>query len=95
MIAMSLICDPKLIIADEPTTTLDVTIAQILDLMKDLKKKLNASIILITHDLGVICRSLYKNKCNVWWNNSRTKEVTRIFSIIQDTLIHGIITKCS
>ncbi len=55
MIAMSLICDPKLIIADEPTTALDVTIqAQILDLMKDLKDKINTSIILITHDLGVV-----------------------------------------
>ena len=55
MIAMSLICNPKLIIADEPTTALDVTIqAQILDLMKDLKEKINTSIILITHDLGVV-----------------------------------------
>ena len=55
MIAMSLICEPKLIIADEPTTALDVTIqAQILDLLKDLKEKLNTSIILITHDLGVV-----------------------------------------
>ena len=55
MIAMSLICEPKLIIADEPTTALDVTIqAQILDLMKDLKDKLNTSIILITHYLGVV-----------------------------------------
>jgi len=55
MIAMSLICEPKLIIADEPTTALDVTIqAQILDLLKDIKKKLNTSIILITHDLGVV-----------------------------------------
>lgn len=55
MIAMSLICNPKLIIADEPTTALDVTIqAQILDLMKDLKNKLDTSIILITHDLGVV-----------------------------------------
>ena len=55
MIAMSLICEPKLIIADEPTTALDVTIqAQILDLMKELKAKLNTSIILITHDLGVV-----------------------------------------
>lgn len=55
MIAMSLICEPKLIIADEPTTALDVTIqAQILDLMKDLKEKINSSIILITHDLGVV-----------------------------------------
>lgn len=55
MIAMSLICKPKLIIADEPTTALDVTIqAQILDLMKSLKDKFNTSIILITHDLGVV-----------------------------------------
>lgn len=55
MIAMALICEPKLIIADEPTTALDVTIqAQILELMKDLREKLNTSIILITHDLGVV-----------------------------------------
>lgn len=55
MIAIALICGPKLLIADEPTTALDVTIqAQILDLMKDLKNKIKTSIILITHDLGVI-----------------------------------------
>ncbi len=55
MIAMALACDPKLIVADEPTTALDVTIqAQILDLLRDLKAKINASIILITHDLGVV-----------------------------------------
>ena len=55
MIAMALACDPKLIIADEPTTALDVTIqAQILDLLRNLKDKISASIILITHDLGVI-----------------------------------------
>jgi oligopeptide transport system ATP-binding protein len=55
MIAMALLCNPKLLIADEPTTALDVTIqAQILDLMKDLKQKINTSIILITHDLGVV-----------------------------------------
>ena len=55
MIAMALICDPELIIADEPTTALDVTIqAQILDLLRDVKKKMNGSIMLITHDLGVI-----------------------------------------
>lgn len=55
MIAMALACDPKLIIADEPTTALDVTIqAQILDLMRNLKHKINASILLITHDLGVV-----------------------------------------
>ncbi|MDF2882616.1 MAG: oligopeptide/dipeptide transporter, ATP-binding protein [Clostridiaceae bacterium] len=55
MIAMALVCAPKLLIADEPTTALDVTIqAQILELMKDLKEKLGMSIILITHDLGVV-----------------------------------------
>jgi len=55
MIAMALACEPKLLIADEPTTALDVTIqAQVLDLMNDLKQKINASIIFITHDLGVI-----------------------------------------
>lgn len=55
MIAMALACDPKLLIADEPTTALDVTIqAQILELMKELKDKINTSIILITHDLGVV-----------------------------------------
>jgi oligopeptide transport system ATP-binding protein len=55
MIAMALACDPELIIADEPTTALDVTIqAQILSLMKKLQKETNTSIILITHDLGVV-----------------------------------------
>src|SRR6202521_1617527 len=55
MIAMALACDPQLLIADEPTTALDVTIqAQILDLMRDLQKRLNSAIILITHDLGVV-----------------------------------------
>lgn len=55
MIAMALACEPRLIIADEPTTALDVTIqAQILDLFNDLKSRINGSILLITHDLGVI-----------------------------------------
>jgi peptide/nickel transport system ATP-binding protein len=55
MIAMALACNPKVIIADEPTTALDVTIqAQILDLLRQLKDKINSSIMLITHDLGVI-----------------------------------------
>ena len=55
MIAMALACNPKVIIADEPTTALDVTIqAQILDLLRNLKDKINSSIMLITHDLGVI-----------------------------------------
>ena len=55
VIAMSLACGPKFIVADEPTTALDVTIqAQILDLLRDLKNRINASIMLITHDLGVV-----------------------------------------
>ncbi len=55
MIAMALACDPDLLIADEPTTALDVTIqAQILELMRDLKKRTGAAILLITHDLGVV-----------------------------------------
>ncbi|MCM1533376.1 MAG: ABC transporter ATP-binding protein [Corallococcus sp.] len=55
MIAMALACNPRLIIADEPTTALDVTIqAQILDLLKSIKEQINGSIMLITHDLGVI-----------------------------------------
>jgi peptide/nickel transport system ATP-binding protein len=55
MIAMALACNPKLLIADEPTTALDVTIqAQILQLMLDLKRRVGAAIVLITHDLGVV-----------------------------------------
>ena len=55
MISMALICNPRLIIADEPTTALDVTIqAQILDLLRDIKHKINGSVMLITHDLGII-----------------------------------------
>ncbi len=58
VIAMALACDPKLLLADEPTTALDVTIqAQVLDMMKSLKEKFNTSMILITHDLGVIAET--------------------------------------
>jgi len=61
MIAMALSCNPKVLIADEPTTALDVTIqAQILDLMLKLKDEFNASIVLITHDLGVIAETAQK-----------------------------------
>lgn len=57
VIAMALVCEPEILIADEPTTALDVTIqAQILDLFKEIQRKTNVSIILITHDLGVVAQ---------------------------------------
>lgn len=56
VIAMALVCDPMLLLADEPTTALDVTVQnQVLDMMRKLKEELNTSMILITHDLGIVC----------------------------------------
>ncbi|MBC8793451.1 MAG: glutathione ABC transporter ATP-binding protein [Tagaea sp. CACIAM 22H2] len=66
MIAIGLACNPKLIIADEPTTALDVTIqAQILELMKELSRKLNIALVIITHNLGVVAR--YADRVNVMY----------------------------
>jgi oligopeptide/dipeptide ABC transporter ATP-binding protein len=66
MIAMALACDPKLIIADEPTTALDVTIqAQILELMKNLTREMGVAMIIITHNLGVVAR--YADRVNVMY----------------------------
>ena len=61
VIAIALACEPKLLLADEPTTALDVTIqAQVLDMMSELKEKLNTSMVLITHDLGVVAQTCDK-----------------------------------
>jgi oligopeptide/dipeptide ABC transporter ATP-binding protein len=66
MIAMALCCEPRLIIADEPTTALDVTIqAQILELMKGLSKRLGVALVIITHNLGVVAR--YADRVNVMY----------------------------
>jgi oligopeptide/dipeptide ABC transporter ATP-binding protein len=66
MIAIALTCDPKLIIADEPTTALDVTIqAQILEMMKELTRRLDIALIIITHNLGVVAR--YASRVNVMY----------------------------
>jgi oligopeptide/dipeptide ABC transporter ATP-binding protein len=66
MIAMALCCEPKLIIADEPTTALDVTIqAQILELMKELTRRLGVALIVITHNLGIVAR--YADRVNVMY----------------------------
>ncbi len=79
MIAMALACEPKLLIADEPTTALDVTIqAQILELMADLKRKLGMSIILITHDLGVVadmCQHIMVMYAGMVVENGLTEEI--------------------
>src|SRR5690606_40836346 len=61
MIAIAMACNPKILIADEPTTALDVTIqAQIMELMKELQEKTGTAIILITHDLGVVAETAHK-----------------------------------
>ena len=66
MIAIGLACNPKLIIADEPTTALDVTIqAQILELMKDLSQRLGIALVIITHNLGIVAR--YADRVNVMY----------------------------
>jgi oligopeptide/dipeptide ABC transporter ATP-binding protein len=66
MIAMALACEPALILADEPTTALDVTIqAQILELMKDLSRRMGVAMLMITHNLGVVAR--YADRVNVMY----------------------------
>ena len=81
MIAMALSCNPSLLIADEPTTALDVTIqAQILELMKELKRKVGASIMLITHDLGVVAETCSRVAVMYAGNIVECAEIKEIFS---------------
>ena len=81
MIAIGLACNPKLLIADEPTTALDVTIqAQILELMKDLSRRLDVAVVLITHNLGIVAR--YADRVNVMYAARLAESGTaeRVFS---------------
>lgn len=88
MIAMALLCQPKLLIADEPTTALDVTVqAQIMTLLNELKKEFDTAIILITHDLGVVagvCDKVLVMYAGALWSMAQPE----IFSINPLILIH-------
>jgi len=93
MIAMGLICEPDILIADEPTTALDVTIqAQILDLMRRLKKELNMGILFITHDLGVVAEMA--DRVAVMYGGKIVEEgsVDDIFSNPQHPYTKGLMT---
>ena len=92
MIAMALACSPKLLIADEPTTALDVTIqAQILDLMLDLKRRIGTSIILITHDLGVVAE--VAERVVVMYAGRKVEEapVAELFSMPRHPYTRGLL----
>ena len=91
MISMALACNPKVLIADEPTTALDVTIqAQILDLILDLQKKLGTAVILITHDLGVVAETA--QRVIVMYAGRKVEEapVEELFARPQHPYTHGL-----
>ncbi len=91
MIAMALACDPKLLIADEPTTALDVTVQkEILDLMIDLQMRTGAAIVLISHDLGVIARTCHK--VAVMYRGAIIESATtnELFSNMSHPYTHGL-----
>ncbi|MBX3530662.1 MAG: ABC transporter ATP-binding protein [Rhizobiaceae bacterium] len=93
LIAMALACDPKLIIADEPTTALDVTIqAQILELMRDLVRRLGISLVVITHNLGIVAR--YADRMHVMYAGRIVESgtVQEIFSAPRHPYTRGLIT---
>ncbi|WP_334129629.1 ABC transporter ATP-binding protein [Sneathiella sp.] len=92
MIAMALACDPELLIADEPTTALDVTVqAQIMDLIGDLRKELGMTILLITHDLGVVAQ--YTDRVAVMYAGKKVEEadVYSIFETPQHPYTQGLL----
>src|SRR6202011_783164 len=91
MIAMALACNPKVLIADEPTTALDVTIqAQILDIILDLQKKLGTAVILITHDLGVVVETA--QRVIVMYAGKKVEEasVEELFARPMHPYTHGL-----
>src|SRR5262249_50181218 len=92
MIAMALACDPRLLIADEPTTALDVTVqAQILDLMRNLRDETDAAIILITHDLGVIAELAQEVVVMYAGRVVERAEVTTLFTTPQHPYTVGLL----
>jgi len=92
MIAMALSCQPDVLIADEPTTALDVTIqAQILDLMKDLQQKDGTAIILITHDLGVVASACHRVLVMYGGRIVEQADVDSLFSRPQHPYTHGLL----
>ena len=89
MIAMALACNPDLLIADEPTTALDVTIqAQILSLMKSLQKQLGMGIIMITHDLGVVSETCDRVAV-MYAGKSSNMQISSIYLLVQNILIQS------
>jgi len=92
MIAMALACTPELLIADEPTTALDVTIqAQILDLMRELQQKMNTAIILITHDLGVVAEMVDQVAVMYAGRIVEQTDVDRLFLVPKHPYTQGLI----
>jgi oligopeptide/dipeptide ABC transporter ATP-binding protein len=91
MIAMALICDPQLLIADEPTTALDVTIqAQVLDLLIRLQKRLGMAVLLITHDLGVVAETCQRVIVMYGGRIVETADVRALFERPRHPYTHGL-----
>jgi peptide/nickel transport system ATP-binding protein len=92
MIAMALACNPRVLIADEPTTALDVTIqAQILDLILDLQKTLGTAVVLITHDLGVVAETAHRVIVMYAGRKVEESEVDQLFSEPLHPYTHGLL----